>query len=230
MARQALARCHDRVSFDSLLTLVTKTAMTTQNITFRFALGMLSAAVMTMPSFTAEAQGAMQAAPSGRATTEVTLTLVDSAARAAAKPAVIRIDYGQPHIRGRTLHTGDLVPFDKPWRLGANGATMLTTDVDLVIGGMPVPKGSYVLQAMPSRSGWKLLVQKDMSASPMAAAMAYDPKNDVARIDLKLSTLQNPLESLSMWLIPSTMAGPAHGDLHLAWGSVMLATTWTTKQ
>lgn len=173
------------------------------------------------------AQGAMSAAPSGRALTEVSLTLVDSAARAAAKPSVIRIDYGQPHLRGRALYTDTLVPYDKAWRLGANGATMLTTDVDLTIGGAKVPKGTWVLQALPSRAGWKLLVQKDMSQSPMAAAMTYNPANDIARIDLRQSMLATPMESLTIWLIPSRAAGTPRGELRLAWEKVMLTTTWS---
>lgn len=175
------------------------------------------------------AQGAMRAAPSGRATTEVTLTFVDSAARAAAQPAKIRIDYGQPHLRGRRLLTDSLVPYDKAWRTGANGATMLTTDVDLNIGGASVPKGTYVLQTMPSRAGWKLLIQRDMGQSPMMAAMAYDPANDVARVDLRQTTLTAPLESLTIWLIPSTQPGSPRGELRLAWGTIALATDWSMK-
>lgn len=200
--------------------------MTTTVFTSRIAMAALA---LACSSESILAQGPMRVAPSGRATSAVELTYVDSAARAGTKPATIRVDYGQPSLRGRAMNTDSLVPFDKAWRLGANGATMLTTDVDLMIGGAAVAKGSYVLQAMPSRSGWKLLIQKNMGASPMAAAMRYDPNNDVARVDLKQSVLQSPLESLSIWLIPSTMAGPAHGELRLGWGTVLLTTTWTTK-
>jgi hypothetical protein len=117
-----------------------------------------------------QAQGAMQPAPSGRATTEVVLTLVDSVARAAAQPSRIRIDHGQPHLRGRRLLTDSLVPYDKPWRTGANDATTLTTDVDLTIGGADVPKGTYVLQTLPSRSGWKLLIQERPAPTPAGGA------------------------------------------------------------
>ncbi len=175
------------------------------------------------------AQAPMRVAPSGRALTEVTLTLVDSAARAAAKPSVIRIDYGQPHLRGRKLLTDSLIPYDKPWRTGANDATMITTDVDLVIGGANLPKGKYVIQTLPSRTGWKLLIQKDAAQSPMAAAMAYNPANDVARIDLRQTTLQAPVESLTMWLIPSREPGTPRGQLVLAWGTIGLATDWSVK-
>ena len=188
-------------------------------------------AVVVLSSLPAalEAQGPMRAAPSGRATTEVVLTFVDSAARANAQPAHIRIDYGQPHLRGRALHTDSLVPYDRAWRTGANGATMLTTDVDLVVGGATVPKGSWVLWTLPSRTGWKLLIQKDAGRSAMAAAMTYDPANDVARIDLRQTTLPMPLESLSFWLIPSREPGPQRGELRLAWGPLLLATEWSVK-
>jgi len=175
------------------------------------------------------AQGPRRALPSGRATTEVSLTFVDSAERAGAQPAIIRIDYGQPHLRGRKLLTDSLVPYDKPWRTGANGATKLTTDVDLVIGGTSVPKGTYVIQTLPSRAGWKLLIQKDVAQSPMAAAMSYNPANDVARIDLRQTALKTPLESLTMWLIPSRLPGNPRGELVLAWGSISLATDWSVK-
>jgi uncharacterized membrane protein YgdD (TMEM256/DUF423 family) len=78
--------------------------------------------------------GARRAAPSTRAITEVSLTLVDTAAqRAAGKPALMRIDYGQPHLRGRKINTDSLVPIGTVWRLGANAATLFTTDVDLTI-------------------------------------------------------------------------------------------------
>jgi hypothetical protein len=174
-------------------------------------------------------QGAMRTAPSGRATTEVTLTYVDSAARAAAKPATIRIDYGQPHLRGRRILTDSLVPYDKPWRTGANAATMLTTDVDLTIGGASVPKGSYVILSMPSRSGWTLIIQRDVRQSPLADPAAYDPANDLARIALRQTTLASPLESLTFWLIPSTQPGPPHGELRFAWGTAMLATDWSMR-
>jgi len=176
------------------------------------------------------AQGAMRAAPSGRALTEVSFTFADTAAaRVAGKPSVIRIDYGQPHLRGRSLHTETLVPYDKAWRLGANGATMLTTDVDLVVGGQPVPKGTYVLQAMPTRAGWTLFVQRDTAQSPMAAAMSYKPERDIARVALRVSTLATPLESFSVWLIPAAGAGTPKGELRLAWGTVALATDWSMK-
>jgi hypothetical protein len=181
----------------------------------------------TMVDVPSSAAQTLTVAPSGRATTEVTLTAAEKTSTPA-KPLVIRIDYGQPHLRGRQLHTGDLVPYDEPWRLGANAATTLTTDVDLVLGGATIPRGTYVLRALPSRAGWKLLVEKNPGPSAMPAA-TDKPPDVVATVDLKQSTLTAPLESFTMWLIPSTAAGAPHGELRFAWGTTMLSTAWTTK-
>jgi len=189
----------------------------------------LAALLLAAVAGTASAQGAMRVSSSTRATAEVTLTLADSAARAAAKPSQVRIDYGQPHLRGRRLFTDSLLPYDKEWRTGANGATTLTTDVDLVIGGATVPKGKWILRSIPGRSGWKLLVLKDVGASPMPAGMASRPDNEMARIDLRVSELATPLESFSIWLIPSRQPGAPHGELRMSWGTFSVSTDWAMK-
>ena len=88
-----------------------------------------------------------------------------------------------------------------------------------------MPKGTYALYTLPSRTGWKLIVQKQAGQS----AMDYDPTHDVARIDLHRRTLAAPLESLTMWLIPSIEPGPARGELRLAWGTEELSTDWSVK-
>lgn len=178
---------------------------------------------------TIDAQAALRPAPSGRGTSEVTLTYPRDQAPPNAEPVTIRLDHGQPHLRGRTLHTGDLVPYDTPWRTGANASTTLTTGADLTIGGQPVPRGTYVLWTLPSRAGWKLIIQRSDAPGTMQSAMQYDTANDVARIDLRQETLAAAIESLTMWLIPSTDQGPARGELRLAWGTTMLSTDWAVR-
>ena len=194
----------------------------------RYHSTVLSLAVSLGAAASLHAQAPMQALPSGRASSEVTLLLVDSAARAAAKPSLIKLDYGQPHLRGRKLLTDSLIPYDKPWRTGANAATTLTTDVDLILGGKLVPKGKYVVQTLPSRTGWKLLIQKEADPPP-EGDLPYDPKNDFARIDLRQTKLAAPVESLTMWLIPSRTPGQPRGELVIAWGNFSLSTDWSLK-
>ena len=170
------------------------------------------------------AQAGLRPLPSGRATSEVTLQYPQDQRPPGFQPLRIRVDYGQPHLRGRVLHTDSLVPYDSIWRTGANASTTLSTDVDLVLGGVNLPKGRYQLMTLPSRKGWKLIVQED-KGQLMAD---YSAAADIARIDLKQSTLPAPLESLTFWLIPS-LVSPPQGELRLAWGTTMLSTTWMMK-
>jgi hypothetical protein len=181
-------------------------------------------AVMTATSLTAQQPApALTAAPSTRATTVVNLN--PPRGSQGITPARIRIDYGQPHLRGRALHTTNLVPLDSVWRLGANEATELETGVDLLIGGHLVPKGKYTLFALPTASGWKLIVNKNTGQW----GTDYKAEHDHARIDLSKRTLTSPVESLSIWLIPSTQPGPPSGELRLSWGDTQLSTTWAAK-
>ncbi len=173
-----------------------------------------------------QAQTAVRPSPSGRGSSEVTLMRPAPAGQNAEPTPVgkIRLDYGQPHLRGRTLNTDSLVPYDKPWRTGANAATTLSSDVDLELGGVTLPKGTYVLFTLPARSGWTLLIQKDAKQGG-----EYKAENDIAKVSLRTRQLAAPIESLTMWLIPSTAPGAARGELRLAWGTTELSTDWVVK-
>lgn len=208
----------------------------------------LSVALATMATvmFAAPmvAQAVLRPGASSRATSEVALSyprpagaMAGMAGMAAApaapaapaatptKPMMIRLDYGQPHLRGRALHSDSLVPYDKPWRLGANATTTFTTDVDLMLGGATLAKGTYVLYAVPARAGWKLVVQRSAGQTPMQ----FSDSLDITRIDLRHTMLTAPIETFTMWLIPSLEPGPARGELRFAWGTDQLSTTWSIR-
>lgn len=171
-----------------------------------------------------------RAATSTRATVEVQVNMRMigtnwAATSAVSGPSRIQIDYGQPHARGRKV-IGDLVPFDSTWRSGANVATHLTTEVDLTIGNAFIPRGVYTLFTVPGRTGWKLVISKQV----FEWGTDYDARQDLARIDMKTRTLAEPLESLTWWLIPTPEAPPSttfpHGTLKLGWGTVEASTEW----
>jgi hypothetical protein len=144
-----------------------------------------------------------------------------------AGPARISIDYGQPHLRGRNvIGMPGVVPWDTAWRTGANMATELSTEVDLTIGNTFIPRGVYTLFTLPTRSGWKLIVSKEV----LQWGTDYDASKDFARIDLRQRTLSEPMESLTFWLIPAiepqTSKTFPHGVLKFAWGNTELSTDW----
>jgi hypothetical protein len=158
--------------------------------------------------------------PSGRATTQVTVTSRAAGAQPAAQ--VVKIDYGQPHARGRTV-AGGLVPYDQVWRTGANSSTTLTTDVDLEIGGARVPKGSYSLYSLLTRAGWKLVVNRQTGQW----GTQYDAGRDLARVDMTLRQLPAAAaaESFTMTLVPSG-AAPLQGTLAMSWGTLHGTVPW----
>jgi len=192
---------------------------------------LLPAVALLLAASTLHAQSsARRAAPSTRANAEVALTFTDTAAqRVAGKPALLHLDYGQPHLRGRHINTDSLVPFGTVWRLGANGATLFTTDVDLTIGGKNVRKGRYIVQVLPTRTTWTLILQAETTGAASVNSTAYDATKDVARIDMTMRTLSAPVESLSMWLIPSTAPGVQKGEWRITWDTVQLSTEWSVR-
>jgi len=123
--------------------------------------------------------------------------------------ARVTIDYSRPSAKGRKIF-GGLVPYDKEWRTGANEATSLKTDVDLDIGGTTVPAGSYTLYSLPSQNSWKLIINKQTGQW----GTVYDQAQDLARVDMKTTTLSQPVEQFTISL---DKQGGDSAQLKLSW-------------
>ena len=119
----------------------------------------------------------------------------------------VSLDYGAPSVRGRKIF-GALVPYNKVWRLGANKATHLTTETDLVIGNLTVPKGTYTLYAWPVEGGMKLIVNKQTGQW----GTVYDAAQDLGRVDMKVAATEAPVEQMKLFV--------AHGNLTFEWENV----------
>lgn len=119
------------------------------------------------------------------------------------------IDYGAPSIRGRKI-MGELVPFDKVWRTGANEATGFVTDTDLMVGDTKVPAGKYTLYTLPSAGGWKLIINKQTGQW----GTVYNEDQDLARIDMKKTALPKPIEQMTISLVK---ASPDVATMNLQW-------------
>src|SRR6185437_7642834 len=77
---------------------------------------------------------------------------VRDTARASIGNAAFTIDYARPLLRGRVL-LGNIIPYDRVWRTGANAATQLSTSVPVTLGNLRVPAGTYTLWTVPRKSG-----------------------------------------------------------------------------
>jgi hypothetical protein len=116
----------------------------------------------------------------------------------------ITVTYGRPYMKGRKVVGGELVPYDKVWRTGADEATVLTTEADMMIGNLAVPKGSYSIFTLPSESGWKLIVNK---VDKQWGAFRYDEKQDIGRVDMKIDKTSAPVEQFTITLAKSGNGG-----------------------
>jgi hypothetical protein len=129
-----------------------------------------------------------------------------------AAPPVARVVYSRPQKDNRTIF-GELVEYDKVWRMGANEATEIEFFKDVTIGGKKVPKGRYTLYAVPTESKWTIILNKDTDTW---GAFVYDQKKDVLRTEVPVQTVATPVEAFSM-NFNKTDKGM---DLFIAWDNV----------
>jgi hypothetical protein len=90
----------------------------------------------------------------------------------------ISVEYSSPGVKGRKIW-GELVPWDKPWRTGADAATKITFSRDVTFGGKPVPAGTYSIVTLPTQKGWTMALSKELG---LWQGKTYDPKDDVLRV------------------------------------------------
>ena len=123
--------------------------------------------------------------------------------------ATVTVDYGRPSMRGRKVF-GGIVPYGQVWRTGANAATQLITDHDLVIGGQAVPAGTYSLWTVPGRDGWTLIINRQHGQW----GTEYDPDHDLVRVPLTVTASDRPVERFTV-----TVAGgeAGEGSIAFAW-------------
>jgi hypothetical protein len=75
----------------------------------------------------------------------------------------VKVCYGRPSARGRTMIGGKAVPYGKLWRTGANEPTVIFTPVALEIAGVKVPPGKYSLYSVPGEKEWEIIVNRSTS-------------------------------------------------------------------
>ena len=110
----------------------------------------------------------------------------------------ITVDYGRPGVKGRKIF-GDLVPFGKVWRLGANSSTKITFEQSVNFGGKTVSAGTYGLFVIPTEKEWKVILNKD---SQQWGAYTFDEKLNVVDVTLPVQKLAEKQEWFVIELNP----------------------------
>jgi len=104
----------------------------------------------------------------------------------------IEISYSRPGVKGRKVF-GDLVPYGKVWRTGANNATTITFGEEVIIGGKKVPAGKYGLLSIPGETEWTFIITKQLDVTSPAA---YKQDQDVVRVTCKPEALPFSIETM----------------------------------
>ncbi|MBC7689245.1 MAG: DUF2911 domain-containing protein [Aquabacterium sp.] len=122
----------------------------------------------------------------------------------------IELSYSRPNVKGRKA-IGELVPFGKVWRSGANQATTLTFGDDVMIGGKKIEAGKYGLLTIPGNDSWTLIITKQLDVT---SAAAYKEESDVVRVNVKPVSAKTKVETFTMQF-DNVKASTC--DLNLAW-------------
>ncbi|WP_445711256.1 DUF2911 domain-containing protein [Flavobacterium sp.] len=166
-------------------------------------------ALLAFSSLTINAQvETPQASPSSKVEQTVGLTNVS-------------IDYSRPGAKGRTVY-GDLVPYGKNWRTGANANTVITFDENVKINGQELKKGKYALYTTPKADSWDVIFYS--ATDNWGLPKTWDESKVALRTTVKPETLNKPVESFTISL--NNLSNDS-ATLDLAWERTMVSVPFT---
>jgi Protein of unknown function (DUF2911) len=147
----------------------------------------------------------------------------------------VMLVYGRPYTK--SPHTGEirkiwggLVPYGQVWRTGADEATLLVVQKPIILGGAAIPAGCYSVWTLPNDDGTaKLIINKQIGQwgeDLRTPKNVYDEANDVARVDLKKSDLDDSVDQFTMSIEkdPDVKGG---GLIKLKWEKTQYAVAFT---
>ncbi len=129
----------------------------------------------------------------------------------------VTITYSRPSVKKRAVW-GELVPYDKVWRAGANEATIIAFSDDVTISGQKLPAGTYSLHAIPAKAEWTLIFNK---VADQWGSYSYDEKQDALRIKAK----PQPAELSELLTFEFADVRPNAADIVLRWERLMVPFT-----
>jgi len=137
----------------------------------------------------------------------------------------VKITYGRPFSKKPGSDTvrkiwGELVPWDKPYRLGADQATTLVLQKGIVIGGLTVPAGTYTLYMVPSETGTSKLA---ISKKTGQWGIPVQVDSDLGRVDLKKTALDTQLDQFTL----SVAAEGQGGVIKIQWEKTQFSVSFT---
>lgn len=107
----------------------------------------------------------------------------------------VSVEYSRPSMRGRTIF-GDLVPYDKLWRTGANKNSTITFSDDVTIAGQEVKAGSYAIFTKPGQTSWEVVFYAD--TNNWGTPQNWDDSKVAAKTNVEVYNMPSNVETLTM--------------------------------
>lgn len=127
------------------------------------------------------------------------------------------LEYSRPSMRGRTIF-GDLVPYDKLWRTGANEYTKLTFSDDVIIDGQEVKAGTYSVFTKPGKSSWEAYLYTEIEGG--GTPKEWDESKIAAKTSLEVSPLPMKIETFTIGFVDLE---PGSANLGIMWENAYVA-------
>lgn len=171
-----------------------------------------SAVALSLSTLVVQAQTLKTPAPSTSQTVKQAFGLGD-----------ITLDYSRPSAKGRAVF-GELVPFGKIWRTGANAATKITFSDDVKVEGKDVKAGTYAIYTVPNKDSWEVMLYSDLTIGGNTSN--YKAENEVLRVVVKPTALTKSVETFTINLSDVTATSTT---LELIWEKTSVPVKITTE-
>lgn len=129
----------------------------------------------------------------------------------------VTVEYSRPSVKNRKIF-GDLVPFGKLWRTGANKSTVITFSENVSFGGKPVNKGAYSLFATPNMDAWEVILYNETNIG--GTPQNFDATKVVATVSVKPEELLSVVETFT---IDMNDLRSNSGKLNISWENTMVS-------
>ncbi|MEO5572625.1 MAG: DUF2911 domain-containing protein [Bacteroidia bacterium] len=107
----------------------------------------------------------------------------------------IKIEYSRPGVKDREIF-GSVVPYNHPWRTGANGSTTITFTDTVKVSGTQVAPGTFALYTVPTQAEWEIILSKNLTLGGDVGE--YKPADEVLRFKVKPSVMNDKMETFTI--------------------------------
>jgi hypothetical protein len=133
----------------------------------------------------------------------------------------IHIKYSRPSRRSRVIF-GEVVPWNRFWRTGANAATKIHLSAPIFFTDKELPAGEYSIFTMPTKHGWTMMFNKEANIW----GTQYNPANDVLRVPMQVEQVKEPVELMTIEVVPVN----GGGAIQVIWEKTKASVAFTTKK